>query len=63
MKKLHASDFISYEATSLEELCDYYCFRCSVGLYNCKISACDCNKIRQDRDYEYATTPKTIKGE
>lgn len=62
MKKITASDLIEYNAKTLSDLVDYYCYRCSVGLYNCKISACDCNKIRQDRDYEQATMPKAIKG-
>lgn len=46
------------EAKSLRDLIDYYCMRCNVGLYECKINAVDCPKISGDRDFE-----DVIKGE
>ena len=40
------------EARSIRDLCEYYCYRCSVGLNDCKIPATDCVKISSDRDFE-----------
>ena len=51
------------EAKSIRDLCEYYCFRCSVGLTDCKISAVECNKIRQDRDFESVTKAEEIVAE
>lgn len=48
------------EAKSIKDLCDYYCFRCTVGMQDCKISAVDCNKIRQDIDFEKVTQAKNL---
>lgn len=55
MKNINTIDI---KATSLEDLVNIYCPRCTVGLYNCTISACDCQKIATDRDFKEATRPK-----
>ncbi len=45
-------------AKSLRDLIDYYCTRCNVGLYECKIAAANCPKISSDRDFK-----DVVKGE
>ena len=47
-------------ANTIRDLIDYYCMRCEVGLDNCKISATECIRIRQDKDFLTATTAKKI---
>ena len=41
-------------AKSISDLIDYYCMRCVVGLSNCKISALECARIREDIDFQEA---------
>ena len=47
-------------AESLRDLIEYYCFRCTVGLTDCKISATECSRITQDRDFKAVMTPKAV---
>ena len=39
-------------AQSLNDLINYYCPRCYVGLYDCKINARGCPTITMDKDFE-----------
>ena len=47
-------------AKTIRDLVEYYCFRCNVGLCDCKISAMDCLKISSDRDFKEVTKPQRL---
>ena len=51
----------SETAKTINDLIDYYCMRCVVGLSNCKISALECARIRDDIDFQEATRAEQIK--
>ena len=51
----------TFEKTeSIRDLVEYYCCRCNIGIYNCKISAAECLRIRGDADFLDATRPSAI---